>query len=130
MANKSTQLSDKKSPFVQAKFIKIVHVLEVILYTIYYSSMKWFEELDEKERDAWETIMVNHAFDIDEWGQARSLLFGLLKKEKKNATEEAARSYLSCCAESIGSVHPLPDLSMVMEEFYQHHGMESSYDQN
>ena len=92
--------------------------------------MKWLEELDEKERNAWETTMINHAFDSDEWGQARSLLFRLLKKEKKSASEEAARSYLSCCAEFIGPVHPLPDLSMVMEEFYKHYGMESSYDLN
>lgn len=88
--------------------------------------MEWFKELEEKEQEAWTNMMKDHAYDEGEWNQARFQLLRLLKEEKKQATEQATRSYLSCCAESIGSVHPLPDLPTVVEEFYRQYGMDSS----
>ena len=88
--------------------------------------MEWFKELEEEEQEAWTNMMKDHAYDEDEWNQARLQLHRLLKEESKQATEQATRSYLSCCAESSGSVHPLPDLSTIVEEFYRQYGMDNS----
>jgi hypothetical protein len=53
----------------------------------------------------------SYAFDVEEWRVARENLLKLLQNDQRKADEASIRSYISCCAESIGSVHPLPDLA-------------------
>ena len=70
--------------------------------------------------------MVDYSYDTDEWKVARDRLLFLLSKDGKKSSEAEIRSYLSCCAESVGSLHPLPDLDEVVADFYAQFGMESS----
>jgi hypothetical protein len=84
------------------------------------------ENIVPEESKEWQEVMLGHAFDVEEWGFARENLIKLLKNDQRKADEASIRSYISCCAESIGSVHPLPDLAEVAFEFYQKYGMESS----
>jgi hypothetical protein len=84
------------------------------------------ENIVPEESKEWQEVMLGHAFDVEEWGVARENLLKLLKNDQRKADEASIRSYISCCAESIGSVHPLPDLAEVAFEFYQKYGMESS----
>ena len=88
--------------------------------------MSWLEKISSKEAKIWENIMLEHAFDCEDWGSARKSLLDLLQKDSLNASENSIRSYISCSAESIGSVHPLPELKDVVEEFYQKYGMENT----
>ena len=70
--------------------------------------------------------MLLFSYDQEEWMEARECLLKLLNDEKKQADEPAIRSYLSCCAESAGNVHPLPALASLVEELYQTYGMENA----
>ena len=88
--------------------------------------MSWLDNISPKESKEWQEVMLAHAFDVEEWGDAREKLLILLQNDQRKADEASLRSYISCCAESIGSVHPLPDLAEVVSEFYQKYGMESS----
>ena len=88
--------------------------------------MCWMENIAPKESKEWQEVMLGHAFGVEEWGDARENLLKLLKNDQRKADEASIRSYISCCAESIGSVHPLPDLAEVVSEFYQKYGMDSS----
>ena len=88
--------------------------------------MDWMEKLDSEEAKAWEELMVDYSYDPDDWNEARVQLLQMLKTDRRNASEGDMRSYLSCCAESVGSVHPLPDLKETVEEFYSRFGMENS----
>jgi hypothetical protein len=88
--------------------------------------MSWLDNISPQESKEWQEVMLGHAFDVEEWGFARENLLKLLKNDQRKADEASIRSYISCCAESIGSVHPLPDLAVVVSEFYQKYGMESS----
>ena len=88
--------------------------------------MSWLDNISPKESKEWQEVMLAHAFDVEEWGDAREKLLKLLQNNQRKADEASLRSYISCCAESIGSVHPLPDLAEVVSEFYQKYGMESS----
>ena len=88
--------------------------------------MSWLDNISPKESKEWQEVMLAHAFDVEEWGDAREKLLILLQNDQRKADEASLRSYISCCAESIGSVHPLPDLSEIVSEFYQKYGMESS----
>jgi len=88
--------------------------------------MSWLDNISPQESKEWQEVMLAHAFDLEEWGDAREKLLKLLQNNQRKADEASLRSYISCCAESIGSVHPLPDLSEIVSEFYQKYGMESS----
>tara|TARA_B100000035_G_scaffold84342_1_gene70882 strand:+ start:240 stop:521 length:282 start_codon:yes stop_codon:yes gene_type:complete len=88
--------------------------------------MSWLENIANEQSKEWQEVMLAHAYDLEEWGEAREKLFKLLENNQKEADEASIRSYISCCAESIGSVHPLPDLSEIVSEFYQKYGMENS----
>lgn len=88
--------------------------------------MKWLQQLSPTESKKWEETMLDHSFGSEEWEIARNALHKLLTEDNRTATEAATRSYLACCAESVGSVHPLPDLAEIVGEFYQQYGMENS----
>jgi len=88
--------------------------------------MSWLDNISPQESKEWQEVMLAHAYDIEEWGDAREKLLKLLQNNQRKADEASLRSYISCCAESIGSVNPLPDLAEVVSEFYQKYGMESS----
>jgi hypothetical protein len=88
--------------------------------------MCWLENIAPEESKEWQNVMLAHAFDVEDWGVARGKLLKLLQNDQRKADEASIRSYISCCAESIGSVHPLPDLAEVVSVFYQKYGMESS----
>ena len=88
--------------------------------------MSWLDNISPQESKEWQEVMLAHAYDLEEWGDAREKLLELLQNNQRKADEASLRSYISCCAESIGSVHPLPDLSEIVSEFYQKYGMESS----
>ena len=92
--------------------------------------MKWLEKLETEETKQWEEVMLSFSFDQEEWNDARTLLLKLLKNDKKRAEEQAIRSYISCCAESAGNVHPLPTLASLVEELYQTYGMENAKEEN
>jgi hypothetical protein len=88
--------------------------------------MSWLDNISPQESKEWQEVMLAHAYDLEEWGDAREKLLKLLQNDQRKADEASLRSYISCCAESIGSVHPIPDLSEIVSEFYQKYGMESS----
>ena len=88
--------------------------------------MSWLDNISPQESKEWQEVMLAHAYDLEEWGDAREKLLKLLQNDERKADEASLRSYISCCAESIGSVHPLPDLSEIVSEFYQKYGMENS----
>ena len=88
--------------------------------------MSWLDNISSQESKEWQEVMLAHAYDLEEWGDAREKLLKLLQNDQRKADEASLRSYISCCAESIGSVHPLPDLSEIVSEFYQKYGMENS----
>ena len=88
--------------------------------------MSWLKNIANEQSKEWQEVMLAHAYDLEEWGDAREKLLKLLQNNQKKADEASIRSYISCCAESLGSVHPLPDLSEVVSEFYQKYGMENS----
>jgi len=88
--------------------------------------MSWLDNISPQELKEWQEVMLAHAYDLGEWGDAREKLLKLLQNNQRKADEASLRSYISCCAESIGSVHPLPELAEVVSEFYQKYGMESS----
>ena len=92
--------------------------------------MDWLEKLETEETNQWEEVMVSFSFDQEEWTEARTLLMELLSKDKKRAGEPAIRSYISCCAESAGNVHPLPTLASLVKELYQTYGMENAEEEN
>ena len=92
--------------------------------------MDWFDKLDKDDIKHWEEVMLSFSYDQEEWNDARTLLLELLNKDKKRAGEPAIRSYLSCCAESGGNVHPLPVLASLVEELYQTYGMENTEEEN
>ena len=88
--------------------------------------MSWLDNISPQESKEWQEVMLAHAYDLEEWGDAREKLLKLLQNNQRKADAASLRSYISCCAESIGSVHPLPDLSEIVSEFYQKYGMENS----
>ena len=88
--------------------------------------MSWLDNISPQESKEWQEVMLAHAYDLEEWGDAREKLLKTLQNDERKADEASIRSYISCCAESIGSVHPLPDLSEIVSEFYQKYGMENS----
>ena len=88
--------------------------------------MDWLEKFPPNEQKLWQDIMLDHSYDYEEWGEARDLLKLLLKKDLMNSSEGSIRSYIACCAEASGGVHPLPELKQVVEEFYGQFGMENS----
>ena len=88
--------------------------------------MSWLDNISLQESKEWQEVMLSHSFDLGEWEKARFKILELLHNDRRTADEASIRSYISCCAESIGSVHPLPDLGDIVNEFYQKYGMESS----
>ena len=88
--------------------------------------MSWLNNISSEESKEWQDVMLYHSFDLGEWEKARFKILELLHNDRRTADEASIRSYISCCAESIGSVHPLPDLGDIVNEFYQKYGMESS----
>ena len=88
--------------------------------------MDWLEKFPPNEQKLWQDTMLDHSYDDEEWGEARDLLKLLLKNDLRNSSEGSIRSYIACCAEASGGVHPLPDLKNVVEEFYGQYGMENS----
>ncbi len=88
--------------------------------------MEWLEQLDSKEVKAWQELMVDYAYIPEDWEAARAQLFELLQHDQRSTNEEDARAYLSCCAESVCTTYPLPQLSETVTEFYSRFGMESS----
>ena len=89
---------------------------------------EWLSGIREKEAKAWEEVMLAHAFEEREWKDGRDRLQELLKADGKQADEGSLRSYLSCCAESVGGSHPLPSLRSLVEELYGAYGMENAKD--
>ena len=89
---------------------------------------EWLSKIREKEAKAWEEVMLAHAFEEREWKDGRDRLQELLKADGKQANEGSLRSYLSCCAESVGGSHPLPSLRSLVEELYGAYGMENAKD--
>ena len=96
----------------------------------YIFSMNWFDKLGKDDIKHWEEVMLSFSYDQEEWNDARTILLKLLSNDKKRAGEPAIRSYLSCCAESAGNVHPLPALASLVEELYQTYGMENAEEEN
>ena len=88
--------------------------------------MDWLEKFPPNEQKLWQDTMLDHSYDDEEWGEARDLLKLLLKNDLRNSSEGSIRSYIACCAEASGGVHPLPELKQVVEEFYRQYGMENS----
>ena len=88
--------------------------------------MSWLNNISSEESKEWQEVMLSHSFDLGEWEKARFKILELLHKDRRTADEASIRSYISCCDEYIGSVHPLPDLGDIVNEFYQKYGMESS----
>ena len=88
--------------------------------------MNWMEKLDPEDTKAWQELMVDYPYDSDDWNEAREQLLQILKNDQRNASEADMRSYLSCCAETVGSVNPLPDLKDTVNDFYLRYGMENS----
>jgi len=88
--------------------------------------MNWMEKLNSEEAKAWQELMFDYPYDTDDLNEAREQLLQLLKIDHRDASEADLRSYLSCCAESVGSVHPLPDLKDTVNDFYLRYGMENS----
>ena len=86
-------------------------------------------EMSKEEADAWGGIMREYAFEEREWKDGRARLQELLEADGKRADESSLRSYLSCCAESVGGSHPLlTSLPSLVEELYGAHGMENAGD--
>ena len=70
--------------------------------------------------------MAHHPFSFEDWEDSRKRLLTLLGREENRVVDEASlRAYLDCCAESVGSVHPLPDLADLVEEFFKQYGMDA-----
>ena len=90
--------------------------------------MDWKKELSDSELNEWAEVMLQHSFDEQDWGHARTSLLKLLSSDRKTAKENAIRSYLSCCAESVGATHPLPSLQESVIELYQQYGMDEAND--
>lgn len=88
--------------------------------------MDWLQKLDSTEAKAWQDLMIDYAYVPEDWEEARAQLFALLQHDQRSTNEEDARAYLSCCAESVGTTYPLPQLSETVTEFYSRFGMESS----
>lgn len=88
----------------------------------------WLSNMNKEEADAWGEIMLGHAFEEREWKDGRARLKELLEADGKEAAEGALRSYLNCCAESVGRSHPLPSLRSLLEELYGAYGMENARD--
>ena len=88
--------------------------------------MEWLTNMDKTEAKAWEELMIDYSYSMEDWQVARDRLLKQLRKDQNQATEKDIRAYLSCCAESLGSVHPLPDLCDTVDEFYERFGMENS----
>ena len=89
----------------------------------------WLSEISGEEEEAWGEIMREYAFEEKEWRDGRIRLQELLEADGKRADEGALRSYLSCCAESVGGSHPLlTSLASLVEELYDAHGMENAKD--
>ena len=83
-------------------------------------------ELNQIEQKKWGDVMLQHSFDEEDWNKARSSLIKLLLNDRKVADEEAIRSYISCCAESLSGTYPLPHLVDLVSDFYSQYGMESA----
>ena len=90
--------------------------------------MDWKKELSATELNKWAEVMLQHSFDEEDWGYARTSLLKLLSSDQKTAQENAIRSYLSCCAESEGATHPLPSLQESVIDLYQRYGMDEAND--
>ena len=88
--------------------------------------MCWDVNLSLEERRKWGEEILQHLFDEKEWQQARSALLNLLASENLHANENSIRSYISCCAEAVGSCYPLPSLEETVIEFFQEHGMDNA----
>jgi hypothetical protein len=88
--------------------------------------MDSISELSKEEQAEWHEVMLAHSYDFQDWDQARSCLLKLLHHQNQTASESAIRSYISCCAEAVSGGHPLPNLSAILEDFYQKYGMESA----
>jgi hypothetical protein len=88
--------------------------------------MDWLTTLDKIEAKKWEDVFINYSFDLEEWTVARETLLALIDKDKKIASELHIRSYMTCCAESVSTTHPIPDLVEVINEFYGRFGMDNA----
>ena len=88
--------------------------------------MGWDVKMSLEERKKWGEEILQHSFDENEWQQARSTLLNLLASENLHAEENSIRSYISCCAEAVGSSYPLPSLEKTVIEFFQEHGMDNA----
>ena len=88
--------------------------------------MTWIEKIPADQAKIWQDTMLDHSYDYEEWGEARGHLKLLLKNDFRDSAEESICSYIACCAEASGGVHPLPELKQVVREFYGQYGMENS----
>ena len=89
--------------------------------------MDWLEKFPPNEQKSFGKIQCSIIPTITKNGEKQGIFFKLLlKNDLRNSSEESIRSYIACCAEASGAVHPLPDLKNVVEEFYGQYGMENS----
>jgi hypothetical protein len=88
--------------------------------------MSFLSTLRQDDQQAWSETMLNYAYDVSEWIDARNRLIELLEEQNLRAEEHALRSYLACCAEAVGSSTPLPSLLSTIEDFYTRYGMEEA----
>ena len=60
--------------------------------------MDWIDKLDSKNARAWEELMVDYLYDLDDWNEARVQLLQLLKNDQRNASEAdlARLSFMLC----------------------------------
>ena len=88
--------------------------------------MNLISELPQAEQDAWHQVMLDHAYDVNEWERARNDLIQRLQSQNKKAKESAIRAYIACCAEAVSSSGPLPLLTTAVDDFFSRYGMEES----
>ena len=87
--------------------------------------MDWLENLSVEEQKAWSELMIDHAFDQSEWGDARIELLILLEKDGKKRMNVHCVPILAVSRIS-GTSQPPPSLSLLVNEFYSAYGMESA----
>jgi hypothetical protein len=84
------------------------------------------DEISIEDKKKWTEIMLQHSFDESDWFNARKALLHLLESNNRIASEDALLSYISCCAEAVGSGYPTPLLTDSVNDFYQQYGMDKS----
>lgn len=80
--------------------------------------------LSEEEIKIWSDAILQHSFNEEEWFHAREVLLNTTSIDGKKPDEKKLCSYISCCAEAVGTSQTSPYLSDIVIEFYNLYGME------